>query len=137
MTGEHLDLENITKTPAILILPGMSRRLPSLIIFAISSIVPMNSAMPYRDILRKVMREYARLGVPFRLVNAHHPSILGNLLATKDYRLGRDVAAAGIIAMLGLSPRALDTRLKEIVASSKSLRINVKNKFGRRSQSSS
>ena len=89
------------------------------------------SAMPYRAILHKVMRECARLGVPFRLVNAHYTSILGNLLATKDYRLGRDVAAAGIIAMLGLSPRALDTHLKEIVASAKSLRINVKNKFGR------
>jgi len=89
------------------------------------------SAMPYRTILFKFMRECARLGVPFRLVNAKYTSLLGNLLATKDHRLSRDVAAAGIIAMVGLSPRLLDTHLKEIVGSAKTLRIIVKNKYSR------
>ena len=90
------------------------------------------SAMPYRTILFKVMRECARLGVPFRLVHAAHTSLLGNIMATDNIRLSRDVAAAAIIAMRGLSPRALDAHLKTILSQSEGkLRLNEKGKFSR------
>ena len=93
------------------------------------------SAMPYRTLLFKVMRECARLGVPFRLVWAGYTSLLGNIVSTENIRLSRDVAAAAVIAMRGLSPRLLDAHLQEILNSDRvaylGIRINEKGEFGR------
>jgi len=90
------------------------------------------SAMPYRSILFKVMRECARMGVPFRLVNARHTSLLGNVLSTHNCKLSRDVASSAIIAMRGLSPREMDNHIKTILSESNGIiRLNEKRRFGR------
>jgi IS605 OrfB family transposase len=91
--------------------------------------------MPYKALAAKFRRECARMGVPFRLVSPEYTSLWGNILATLNCRLSRDVAAAGVIALHGLEGGA--EHFQKLVAQvvgdgdAYTVRINEKNKCGR------
>ena len=97
-------------------------------------------AMPYKAFVAKVRRECARMGVPLRFIAPAYTSVLGNILPTLNCRLSRDVAAAGVIALLGLEGGG--QHLLSLVDCIESAgedgevrwRINEKNKCGRHVQ---
>ena len=87
--------------------------------------------MPYKAIRDKFIRECAKQGVPIRFVNPRYTSLLGNLLATLDPKLSRDVAAAGVIALFGL-PMGREYLMAKLSDTDRDrIRINSKGQFGR------
>ncbi len=93
----------------------------------------MLRVMPYRQIRRIFERRCLEAGVPLRYVPAKYSSLLGALLSAKWPQLGRDQAAAAIVALRASEAgnswleRACQAAAK---AEKVSLRLNRKGQFG-------
>jgi len=93
--------------------------------------------IPYKTLAAKFRRECARMGVPIRFIAPSYTSLIGNILSTLNARLSRDVAAAGVIALMGLEGggQYLLSLVEQVESAGKPgsfrLRVNEKNRGGR------
>lgn len=93
----------------------------------------MLRVMPYRQIRAAFERRCRELGVPLRYVPPKYTSLIGAVISEKWSALGRDQAAAVVIALRAdaTGNRWLERTCEQVAKAEKvSLRLNAKGKYG-------